>query len=372
MLCSDVILFPASIKTIAGTKWGFINEKGEFVITPQFDRANQFQKNGLAIVEVNERAGVIDETGCYVVKPIYQFIEPFSEGLAVAGETGGMMRAIDELGRVRTKAYSLIRSYREKRAVFWERKNRNGVNVGYLDHEGRVVIQPQYMNASDFTSGKTLVQFGDKTHALIGWKGEILQTYPFQRMGELSEGLLSFVKNDQGLTGYVNEAGMVVISPAFSNGSPFYQGRAVVTVASSIHQKSGLINNTGVFIIPPEYDEIILLGENRAAVGKAHNPGDIFKGVVYAIADTESGRFFTDFIYDHVAHFQGEFSSVTKGLYSFFIKKNGVPAASLPMIAGPGSLKLEGNVVIALIDGRISYYDRNGNLIHGEENSLSH
>ena len=122
MVCSEVILFPASIKTMAGTKWGFINEKGEFVITPQFDKANQFQKNGLAIVEVNERAGVIDETGCYVVHPIYQFIEPFSEGLAVAGEIGGMMRAIDEMGRVRTKAYSLIRSYRNRGQFFGKGK----------------------------------------------------------------------------------------------------------------------------------------------------------------------------------------------------------------------------------------------------------
>jgi hypothetical protein len=186
--CSEVKLFAASKKTIVGTKWGFINEKGEFVIKPQFDRANQFQQNGLAIIKVNGRAGAIDETGCDV----------------------------------------------------------------------------------------------------------------------------------------------------------------------------------------PEYDKIILLGENRAAVGKAHDPSNIFKGVVYAIADTESGRLFTDFIYDSVSRFQGEFSSVTKGVYSFFIKKNGVPAASLPLITGLGSLNLEGNVVIACMDDRTSYYDRHGNLIYGDEVTISH
>ena len=177
-------------------------------------------------------------------------------------------------------------------AIFWEREDRNGINVGYLDHKGRVVIPPQYMNASDFTSGKALVKREDQSYALIGWNGEILQTYPFQRMGELSEGLFSFVKNDQGLTGYVNESGMVVISPAFSSGSPFYQERAVVSVVKNNRHQSGLIDKKGAFIIPPEYDEIIMLGENRAAVGKAYDPSNIFKGVLYAIADTEKWAFF--------------------------------------------------------------------------------
>ncbi len=370
--CSEVKLFAASKKTVAGTKWGFINEKAEFVIKPQFDRANPFQKNGLAIVEINERVGVIDETGSYIVHPIYQFIEPFSEGLAVVGEIEGMMRAIDESGRVRTKAYLIIRSYRENRAVFWGREDMNGDNIGFLDHKGRVVIQPQYMNASDFTSGKALVKFEDKSYALIDLNGEILKTYPFQEVGRLSEGLFSFVRNEQGLTGYVNESGMIVISPAFSSGSSFYQDRAVVSVNNNNRQQSGLIDKAGAFIIPPEYDEIIMLGENRAAVGKVKDPGNVFKGAVYAIADTVSGHFFTDFIYDRVHDFQGEYSSVTKGLYSFFIKQNGVPAARLPLISGVGLLKLEGNVVIACIDGRTSYYDQHGNLIYGEENTIPH
>lgn len=362
--CNEIMLFPASVKTTAGVKWGYINEGGEFVITPHYDKANDFQTNGLAIVEVNNRAGVIDTTGSYVVMPLYQFIEPFSEGLAVASEKRGKMRVIDENGRVRTKAFSFIRSYQENRAAFLVRNGENRSFSGYLDRECRIVIQPHYISAHDFTFGKALVQLGDKTHALIGLNGEILQTYPFQRMGEISEGLLSFVKNDQGLTGYVNEAGMVVISPVFTGGSKFNNGRAVVGVRKNDRHQSGLIDMTGAFIIPPEYDEIIMLGEKRAAVGKAHDPNNIWQGIVYAIADTESGRIFTDFIYDQVYRFQGEFSSVTKGRYSFFIKKNGVPAASLPLIHGKGELTLKGNVIKAEVDGRYSYYDRQGHLIY--------
>lgn len=256
--CSEVLLYPASVKTTAGTKWGYMNDSGEFVIAPQFNRASTY----------------------------------------------------------------------------------------------------------DVTSGKALVQFCDKTHALIGLKGEVLQTYPFQRMGELSEGLLSFAKKEQGLTGYVNEAGMIVISPIFTSGSKFYHGRAVVGVRKNYRPRSGLIDKTGAYILPPEYDEIIMLGEKRAAIGKTLDSDTPFNSPVYAIADTESGRIFTDFIYDQVHPFQGEFSSVTKGTYSFFIKKNGVPAASLPIIEEIAVLKIKKNVIKAEMDGRNSYYDLQGNPIN--------
>ena len=46
-------------------------------------------------------------------------------------------------------------------------------------------------------------------------------------------------------------------------------------VKNNRHQ-SGLIDKTGAFIIPPEYDEIIMLGENRAAIGKAYDSEAIF------------------------------------------------------------------------------------------------
>ena len=40
-------------------KWGCINEKGEEVITPRFDDAEDFAANGLARVEVNGKYGYI-------------------------------------------------------------------------------------------------------------------------------------------------------------------------------------------------------------------------------------------------------------------------------------------------------------------------
>ncbi|MEH7179989.1 WG repeat-containing protein [Neobacillus vireti] len=69
-----VYLFPAAVKEIGGNKWGYINEKGIFVLPPQYEMANQFQENGLAIVQFNNLTVVINSDGYFIVKPKYNTI----------------------------------------------------------------------------------------------------------------------------------------------------------------------------------------------------------------------------------------------------------------------------------------------------------
>ena len=40
----DGLLFPALVKTDGVKKWGYINSKGDFAISPQFENAYDFQK----------------------------------------------------------------------------------------------------------------------------------------------------------------------------------------------------------------------------------------------------------------------------------------------------------------------------------------
>ncbi len=52
-----------------GTKYGFINTKGEWIIEPKFDHAYAFDKNGFAQVELNDRWGHINPKAEWVIKP---------------------------------------------------------------------------------------------------------------------------------------------------------------------------------------------------------------------------------------------------------------------------------------------------------------
>lgn len=359
-----VRLYPASIKTVAGKKWGYINDYGQFVILPQFEDAYEFQPNGLAIVWIQDLAGLINQRGQFVLYPKYSSIQPFSEGLAVVYEEGQGSKIIDESGIEKTeKAYSFISSYQEGRAVFQDKTEENQYFYGYLGRHGKVMIPPQYQNANDFHGGKALVQLRDQIFALIDKNGKQLQTYPFEQVGIQSEGLLSFKKTYKDKAGYINEFGVVVIPPRFSSAMPFENDRAVVNTSDDYRNHYGLINKKGEFVFPPSYQDITLLGKNRAALGSAKDSEYPSIGSVYALADTTNGALLTEFIFDNINAFEGEYSSVSKELSSFFINRNGQIARNLPIIYGVGTLSLEGNVVKAFVDERISYYNHKGKVI---------
>jgi hypothetical protein len=71
----------AAIKV--GTKWGFMNRKGEYPIQPQFDEVGFFSE-GLAAVKVGAKWGFVDGKGKWVIPASYDGAGYFSEGLAAA------------------------------------------------------------------------------------------------------------------------------------------------------------------------------------------------------------------------------------------------------------------------------------------------
>ena len=56
------------------TKKGFFNNKGEWVIKPEFDGTRDF-KNGYAAVKKGELWGVIDRKGNWVIQPKFEGIK---------------------------------------------------------------------------------------------------------------------------------------------------------------------------------------------------------------------------------------------------------------------------------------------------------
>ncbi|WP_332692798.1 WG repeat-containing protein [Halalkalibacter lacteus] len=362
-------LFPAYVVTKDGKKWGYMNRNGSFILEPKFDEANDFQENGLAIVTVKGKAGMIDRVGQLVIQPIYSQVMPFTEGRAVVMDDSGF-KVINERGQeITTKAYSFIQSYEEQRAIFSGTNSDGKYLYGYLDEQGNEVMPLQYENAFDFTGGKALVQLKENEFALIARNGEILQTYPFAIMMGYSEGLIPFKKTFNDKWGYVDEQGQIVLSPQYAIAMAFQEGRAVVNMSGDMYNQYGLINKLGKFFIPPTYNDIRQLGEQRVAAGIATNPDQPYVGSTYGIADT-AGLIFTDFIYDHVGDYKEGLSSVTLDQSTFFIDQSGKPAKSFPVIPGVGTLDLEGMIIQAHVDHTLSYYDSSGKIVYQPNTSF--
>lgn len=121
------LLHPAPFKTKDGTLWGYINNDGRTVIEPRYDYAEEFQRNGLAVVQKGNISGLIDSAGREKVKPVYSFIGPFSEGRAVVSDAKGYT-FINEQGKEVTAArYDYLNSLHEGRALYSKQNTSGGL-----------------------------------------------------------------------------------------------------------------------------------------------------------------------------------------------------------------------------------------------------
>lgn len=355
------MLYPIPVMTTHGTRWGYINDRGAVFIRPQFDFAHDFQKNGLAIVDVHGRSGIIRLSGEYLVKPVFASITEFSEGRAAVSDGQGY-RVIDESGHVLTPhPFSYIGTFHDGRALFTPMGEMS--KYGYLDLQGHIVIPPVLQSAGDFRNGKAVVQIRENEYALIGLDGRRLATYHYPYVGPLGEGLLAFQQAQNRPYGYLNEQGQVVISPRYAMALPFEGGRAIVNNSSGVSNKYGLIDRNGKYILPPEYNDIQWLGDQRIAVGKAIDPEQPFIGSKYALAESNRGHLLTDYMFYGIEPYKNGMASADDGQRVYFIDRNGRPAPHTPKVEGSGTLRWVGSLISANVDQRQSYYDRWGRLV---------
>ncbi|MCP1133614.1 WG repeat-containing protein [Paenibacillus polysaccharolyticus] len=360
-------LYPVSVRTTSGTRWGYMDAQGHIRLEPVLEDAQAFQPNGLAVVVKNGRAGVINLQGHYVVQPVYDSINSFSEERAMAIDSQGF-KMINEQGTVLTKrAYPFIADLHEGRAMFYN-ENPNQTNgssslYGYLDASGNEVIRAQFASANDFQQGKAVVQIKDQEYALIDRNGNRLATYPYAYVGPLGDGLLAFQKESSGKYGYIDERGNIRIQPKFTSAFAFNDGQAIVNTAEDYKSNYGVINMQGSFVIQPAYNDIRELGENRYALGKAIDAEQPYIGSLYAIAEL-NGRILTDFIYRNVENYKHGLASASDGNQTYLLDLSGRPAPGYPRVTGAGSMEVVAQDLIKVfVDQRLSYVDRAGRMI---------
>src|ERR1700734_1722294 len=81
-----------------GGKYGFDDAQGNVVIKPQFQQVRPFQ-DGLAAIEQNGRWGYVDLNGQVVIPPSYDTADDFSGGLAAVSKNS-QYYFIDATGKV--------------------------------------------------------------------------------------------------------------------------------------------------------------------------------------------------------------------------------------------------------------------------------
>jgi hypothetical protein len=361
-LSRAVYLYPAAEKEIGGSKWGYIDNKGKFVLSPTFEEARDFQENGLAIVESMGLFGIINSDGYFIVKPKYESIQAFSEGRAAVIDDRGF-NVIDESGKeVTSKPYSFISSYKEGRAVAANTNEAGKYLYGYLNRWGKEVIPLTYESAADFINGKALVKHQDGSYDLIDLTGRTLVEFPYPFVDNYGDGLLAFKEKEDGKWGYIDEKGNVVIKPQFSGTMPFEAGFAIVNMSENYVDHYGLIDRQGIFTIKPQYNLLLYLEEGRYALGKEVIPDKPYLPSKYALADVK-GHLYTGFLFNGISPFKNGIASAYDDEFTFFIDQRGRRIEHLPKVDGSGTLSFDKTLIKGDIDFRILYFDKKGQVV---------
>jgi len=194
----------------SGVKWGFVDNSGNQVINPQFNRVGKFKEGKCAVSNKEGKWGYIDKTGKIVINNQFDKAGLFTDGNAVVS-MNNKAGVIDTDGKyVINPQYSDAMNDGEMFIVSQEGK------IGWCDKEGKFVINPQFEDGRPFKGNK-----------------------------------LACVRS-AGKYGYIDKESKIVINPQFDKASPFVGKVAIVNSGG----KYGLIDEEGKYKVNPQFDNI--------------------------------------------------------------------------------------------------------------------
>jgi WG containing repeat len=124
--------------------------------------------------------------------------------------------------------------------------------VGFIDEMGRVIVEPRFETARDFSEGLAYVEAKD-FKGFIDRSGKVVIRVAYRFAKDFHEGLAAVGMNDRQPKndwGYIDRSGKLVIKQQYSFADDFSEGLAGVEVDG----KYGFIDKRGVMIIPPRFD----------------------------------------------------------------------------------------------------------------------
>lgn len=360
---AEAKLLPALKNTSNGSFYGYVDITGKMIIYPKFARAYDFNSEDLAIAYYNNKAGLINTKGDFVINPIYDEISDFKEMRAVFN-IDNYMGVMNEKGQILTnKKYSFISDYSNGMALVSNISSDDNSKYGYIDMDGNEVIPVQYLSADSFKEDTALVKLNNSLYALIDKKGNVIQSYNYPYVALYGDGLMVFSNTSEGPYGFINKNGNIVIKPTFTEAQGFNNNMAIVSESSNFNGPYGVIDLTGKYIFQPLFSNIKLLGEDRVALGMGIGEDKYAQRSIYAIGDNK-GNILSPFIYLEVGNFENGLSYASDNEYTFFIDKSGSQVRSLPSVTGSGTLALKNSIIYADIDYYPYYLNKSDKIIY--------
>jgi hypothetical protein len=233
-------------------KWGYMDTRGTVVIQAEWEEAGEFS-GGYAGVKRGGKWGGIDKTG-HLVTPLGRYerlhFEPeIGLWLIALGKKSGY---IDRAGRVVIKPeWDDVLFWSEGLLmVFREHKG------GFIDKTGKVVVPVEWDDIGPFLEGLAPVKRNDKW-GFIDKTGKVVLEPQWENASRFRKGLAGVKRN--GKWGFIDKTGKVIIEPRWDEVDNFHQELALVKE----DKKSGFIDRTGRVVIEPQWDIAMFYWETQ-------------------------------------------------------------------------------------------------------------
>lgn len=209
---------------------------------------------------------------------------------------------------------------------------------GYIDHNGHMVIQPQYLWAGDFVAGMAKVFLCGRV-VFIDRQGDVWPRRPFS-------GAPLRPLSSRGKTGFVDAAGEWVIRPRYEDALPFSEGLAAVKEDG----KWGFVDTEGKAVLDGLFDEAYYFNQGVAlvTVGEEHQLID------------KSGRVLARSLGRTGLPAEGLIATGGKTGKWGYLTLDGSPAIS-PQFDYAGDFSE--NLAVVIRDGKAGYIDHTGAVV---------
>ena len=281
------------------------------------------KSSGMKLIPVKsgDKWGYVNSKGEYVINPQFDEAFPFSDGVGIVVNDG---------------------------------------KVGYINEDGSFLFSTMYKEGTPFRDGLAIVVSEGSAPTCIDKNGNVKFTMnDAEIMLLFSEGMAAYGDKD-GLYGYVDKTGTIVINPQFNYGDVFVKGFASVASWSDdgIRCDYGFINKTGNFVVNPQFKRVRTFSEDISAV---------WNGKEWGFIDSQ-GAFALNPQFKMAGNFNEGLAKVSfdgidreKGFRYGYINKTGKIVIN-PQFYDAGDFS-NGLAVIEQEDGNWGYVDKNGKIV---------
>jgi len=242
-------LFPIEVDG----KHGFMNSSGETVVKPEFEEVGGFSE-GLSGVKVGTKYGYIDTEGRLVITPQFDAAMPFRFGRAAVKLCCGP--GFSSGGKNRFGFITTDGKYIGTPDLLWvSDRGFNGEltpvqaadgRVGFLNRSGELMHMGKVHSANSHGYSEGLAAAAlDNRWGFVDPQGDWVINPQFEAVTGFSAGLAAVTVG--GRVGYVDRAGRFAINPQYKSGDPFTDNLAVVR---SPDDMSAVIDKAGTVVVP--------------------------------------------------------------------------------------------------------------------------